>query len=73
MSVGFRAVIRRLGQQEYHYASTKRFARKARSGEAITLRDVDGDLVKAVITHVRRGPSIGKQTILIVHADEIED
>jgi guanylate kinase len=66
-------MMRRLGQQEYHYASTKRFARKARRGEAITLRDVDGDLVKTVITHVRRGPSIGKQTILIVHADEIED
>ena len=53
----WKVMLRPQGDRNYHYAATKHSRQAPRRGEAISLRDIDDKLVKAVIEYVRDEPN----------------
>jgi hypothetical protein len=67
--------LRRRGYRGYHYATTKHFPGVPQTGETIDVRDIDGQLVKAVVQRVVReqsGRSGIALRVLTLDADEVE-
>jgi hypothetical protein len=77
MSVGvtWKVMLRRRGHRAYHYAAIKRSRREPKTGEPISVRDIDGKLVKATIGSIAREQSGRSRRALrafIIEADEVE-
>jgi hypothetical protein len=45
----FKVMLRRTGHHQYHYALTRRFPGVPETSEIITVRDIDGKLVQAIV------------------------
>ncbi len=70
-AVIWKVMLRRRGHRSYHYAATKYSQRDPRRGEAITVRNLDNTLVKAVIAHIAREQTRLKRRVFTVQADEV--
>jgi hypothetical protein len=70
----WKIMLRRQVDRNHHYAATKHSRRAPKKGEAISLRDIDDTLVKAVITNVRpeRRARHLLTRVFTVQADEFE-
>ncbi len=70
----WKIMLRRQAQRNYHYTATKHSRRAPKRGEAISVRDTDATLVKAVIGNVRHEQRARHllTRVFTVQADELE-
>jgi hypothetical protein len=67
-----KVMLRRTGHTEYHYALTKRFLSIPEPGETISVRDLDGTTVQAIVHAIAREQHRESGRVVRIHINASE-